>query len=116
MPTPAATPYDDIPPDLNEPMREDEAPPDSGRPPGPSARRPLSPVPQAIRPSDRPTERASEPQNGPEAVDGSARRPVIDLAGHGREADDQDFVTSPLVGVQAVEQLLGGRVIEEREL
>jgi DNA polymerase-3 subunit gamma/tau len=111
MPTPAATPYDDIPPDLNEPVWEDEAPPDSGRPAARPARRP-QPEPQAVRPP----ERQPDPQPGAEAVDLTARRPVIDLAGPAGEADGQDFDTSPLVGVQAVEQLLGGRVIEEREL
>ena len=102
MPTPAAPPYDDIPPDLTEPVREDEAPPEGVRPSGPSVRR-AQPEPQTVRPPE-PT---PVPPAGP---------PVIDLAGHSGEADGHDLDQSPLVGVQAVEQLLGGRVIEEREL
>ncbi|MCE0540619.1 DNA polymerase III subunit gamma and tau [Kineosporia rhizophila] len=95
MPTPQATPYDDIPPDLNEPMREDEAPPDAGWS-----------TPQSRRPQPK---EAAEPDRRPKGR-------VVDLANDIVSADDADFDASPLVGVQAVEQLLGGRVIEEREL
>ena len=94
MPTPQATPYDDIPPDLNEPMREDEAPPDAGWS-----------TPQSRRPQPK----EAEPDRRPKGR-------VVDLANDTVSADDADFDASPLVGVQAVEQLLGGRVIEEREL
>ncbi len=89
MPTPEATPYDDIPPDLNEPAREDEVPPDGGWS-TPQARRPQPQAP-------------SQPTVGTPAT--------VDVTSRGSGGGN-----TPLVGVQAVEQLLGGRVIEEREL
>ncbi|GAB3264917.1 DNA polymerase III subunit gamma and tau [Kineosporia babensis] len=103
MPTPQASPYDDIPPDLSEPMREDEAPPDGGWS-----------TPQARRPQN------TRPQTAPPASNGSApANRVVDLSDDGSEDDGGGLDTSPmagLVGVQAVERLLGGRIIEERDL
>ncbi|GAB6900301.1 DNA polymerase III subunit gamma and tau [Kineosporia succinea] len=106
MPTPQATPYDDIPPDLNEPVREDEAPPDGGGRPGrPSPR---------TQPAGRSAPASSPAPGPPVSVDVSSKK--IDLADDTVSNDDADFDASPLVGVQAVEQLLGGRVIDEREI
>ncbi|MBT0767312.1 DNA polymerase III subunit gamma and tau [Kineosporia sp. J2-2] len=99
MPTPEASPYDDIPVDLNEPVREDEAPPDGGG----------RPTPRRTQP---------QPQQPGHVVDvTSAPSPaVVDLADDPVGQAGRDFDSSPLMGVQAVEQLLGGRVIEERDL
>lgn len=95
MPTPQSSPYDDIPPDLDEPVREDEVPPDSDW---------ATPAPRSSRPE--PAHAGPQP-GGPAAS-------AVDLAARTGRASEAD--ASALVGVQAVEQLLGGRVIEERDL
>jgi len=105
MPTPQSSPYDDIPPDLTEPVREDEVPPEPGW--GGSVRSGRG-EPNRSGPA-HPVVDLSAPA---ESVDHSVSdSPSVDrtVAGSGSGA-------TALIGVQAVEQLLGGRVIEERDL
>jgi DNA polymerase-3 subunit gamma/tau len=112
-----ATPYDDVPPPpLDEPPpADDEVPPDDGRasrrpaPAGGSGPRPAAPRPAASRPA-APRPAASRP-----ATPRSAPAPAnVDLTGDEPSHDDADIEGSDLVGARVVEQLLGGRVIEER--
>lgn len=70
-------------------------------------------------PSPTIAKRPLGPSAGPAAgagpgTDGPPR--TIDLADDIPSSDDVDFEGSHLVGAQVVQQLLGGRVIEEREL
>ncbi len=92
-------PADDEPP-LGEPPPDDEPPPEDEPPP--RARRPEPATPQASpTPAPAPTPR---PQP---AVSASQDQDV--------SIDDPDIEGSGLVGRPVVEQLLGGRVIEERD-
>ncbi len=174
---PPSSPYDDIPPSLEEPVWDDEVPPDDGRPV--RAQRPTPPAtPTATAPAARPA--ASKPPAAPppvkppaaqaavrqaaaswgdapvaavpqpsqppatidpptpagrpktierpatvdlpksidlpkaEAVEAARTAPrTVTLADDEPSADDQDFEGSHLVGTQLVQDLLGGRVIEE---
>ena len=105
-----ATPYDEVPPPpLDEPPpREDELPPDDGWS-GRTRRAPAAasgPAPRATRPV--PAQPADPPLQA-----AAPRR--ISLDDDVPSADDPDIEGSHLVGARVVEQLLGGRVIEERE-
>jgi len=128
----AGDPYGDVPPDLAEPPpADDEVPPDDGRParrpaggPAPASARPASqPAPQsapqsAPRPARPRTATAPPPAPAPPptpAPRATATRGVVDLSGDEPSVDDADVEGSHLVGASVVEQLLGGRVIEERE-
>lgn len=99
---PSTSPYDDVPPPVDEPPDEEHLPPDDGRP-APQG----WPVPAVVNR----TESASAP--APMAPPASAR--VVDLADDLPSSDDIDFEGSHMVGAQVVQQLLGGRVIEETE-
>ncbi|MFI7586232.1 DNA polymerase III subunit gamma and tau [Spongisporangium articulatum] len=109
------TPYDDIPPPVDEPVREDEVPPDDGwRAGGP----PAGQAPRSTRPPQAQPQARSErgPQAAPRSVDvRTPPAPVVLPADDTPSKDDADLEGSHLVGAQVVQQLLGGKVIEERE-
>jgi DNA polymerase-3 subunit gamma/tau len=99
IPLPPEPPPDDVPPE--------EAPSErSGRASNPTA-------------GDAPAGRPGVPVTAPSSPSGesaapSVAGPVIRLADDLPSADDADLAGSDLVGASVVEQLLGGRVIEER--
>jgi DNA polymerase-3 subunit gamma/tau len=133
-------PYDDIPPP-DEPLPDDEPPLPEHLPPDDAARarlgqRPTAPAPRPESTRPRSTRAASSPRPGatrpsvgrsgegsgtssgrpPSAVASAARtQPAVAPKDDEVSADDDDLEGSHLVGPSVVEQLLGGRVIEERE-
>jgi DNA polymerase-3 subunit gamma/tau len=98
---PGSLPEDDVPPPMDEPPRDDEPPPpeDLAVRRRAQARPPADP--SAVPPSSGPAP--------PPEVSVSAAMDV-DIS-----VDDPDIEGSSLVGRPVVEQLLGGRVIEERD-
>ena len=129
-----ASPYDDIPPSLDEPPPEDELPPDDGRPAPnawPKATRPPTSTParepareQAPEPSPAPTPapvRAPAPTWEPAPARSTAPEPAppvessrtVDLTDD-MASDDLDYEGAHLVGAKVVQDVLGGRVVEEQ--
>jgi DNA polymerase-3 subunit gamma/tau len=98
---PRHLPADEGPP-LSEPPPDDEPPPED-EPPS-RARRPEPQQPAATPPAAAPPPRPARPQP---TVSASQDQDV--------SIDDPDIEGSGLVGRPVVEQLLGGRVIEERD-
>jgi len=109
--SPPSSPYDDIPPPLDEPPPEEEVPPDDGRS-APRARAVTVPRPPTPSPAPAPA-----PASPPPTQAGSTRvvRATVTPADDEPSADDADFEGSHLIGAQVVQELLGGRVIEERD-
>jgi DNA polymerase-3 subunit gamma/tau len=153
-----ASPYDDIPPSLDEPPAEDELPPDDGRPapnawpkatrpPAAPVREPVpAPVPVPVSKSasvPEPTPaRAAAPTwdqapaastpavtvpagptppppatqtQAPTQAPTQAQAPVdvVDLTDE-MAGDDADYEGAHLVGAKVVQDVLGGRVIEDQ--
>jgi DNA polymerase-3 subunit gamma/tau len=120
---PEASPYDDIPPNLGDPPPgDDEVPPDDGLERRPVVPRgtPASTPSRESRPSSipsavpRPVPTASAiPSAGDTATRNQAPAPVLP-ADDVISSDDADLdEASTMIGAPVVEQLLGGRVIEE---
>ena len=129
-----ASPYDDIPPSLDEPPPEDELPPDDGRPAPsawPKATRPPTSTParesareQVPEPTPAPTPapvRAPAPTWEPAPARSTAPEPAppvessrtVDLTDD-MASDDLDYEGAHLVGAKVVQDVLGGRVVEEQ--
>jgi hypothetical protein len=116
---------------MEPPPLEDEVPPDDGHPSGGRSRPPTRPVTASApanpssgtAPASNPVAPPPPPapvQPAPPAVDLTTAEPpaparVVTLADDEPSSDDADFEGSHLVGAQVVQQLLGGRVIEELE-
>ncbi|MFN8081972.1 MAG: DNA polymerase III subunit gamma and tau [Kineosporiaceae bacterium] len=107
-----APPEDDIPPPMDEPPPDDAPPPPEDEP---VRTRPGSP------PAGRPapdTPRAASARSSAPSVPGSGARPrptVSASVDQDISLDDPEIEGSGMVGRPVVEQLLGGRVIEERD-
>jgi DNA polymerase-3 subunit gamma/tau len=122
----SATPYDDVPPNLDEPPPvEDEVPPDDGRgqrsSPASRTARATAPAPAPSRPEPKP-ELEPEPRPAPtpeprrEVTPALQPEPAVVLPQDDViSVDDVDLDSTSLVGMPVVEQLLGGKVIEEIE-
>ncbi len=91
---PAGSPFDDVPPP-DEPLPDDEPPFEPGPPPDAAAA-------GARRPRTRPATGRRPPAPPPKPEDDEP------------SADDPDIEGSGMVGAPVIEQLLGGRIIEER--
>jgi DNA polymerase-3 subunit gamma/tau len=107
---PTAAPIDDIP--LPPEPPPDDVPPED---PGASRRRSAPVAPRGAAPSPAAPSAAAVTRPGPAVTSvvlpaGPTVRPADDVPSH----DDPDLEGSNLVGATVVEQLLGGRVIEER--
>jgi DNA polymerase-3 subunit gamma/tau len=160
---PPSSPYDDIPPSLEEPVWDDEVPPDDGRssgrpaprraperpsgsgssassvpastnppvaswptaaqPRGQAAVQPPAPAPVAAPPAPAPARApAPEPEAAPPTPPApamTAQPPSIVTLPDADEPEDprfdatQDFEQAERAGAQVIQDLLGGRVIEE---
>jgi len=114
IPLPPEPPPDDVPPEDPDASRRRPAPAARSAT-GPSTPAPSAAAPSATAPSAPATSPAVAARPAPAVTSvvlpaGPTVRPADDVPSH----DDPDLEGSNLVGASVVEQMLGGRVIEER--
>ena len=108
-----APPVDDIPPPDEPPPLDEPPPPDE--PPYERSTRSAPARPEPARPQPTRSQPASRPAPQPQAHQAHQAPRVSAALDEDVSIDDPEIEGSGLVGRPVVEQLLGGRVIEERD-